>query len=71
MNLKNPLKKKIIFVILTLALLVNSIFLIYGLVYASTESIYKKNGLIIGILFIAIARITISFYKSSIRKHSM
>jgi uncharacterized membrane protein YobD (UPF0266 family) len=32
--------------------------LIYALVFADSQSVYRKNGFIIGILFISVARLT-------------
>jgi uncharacterized membrane protein YobD (UPF0266 family) len=32
--------------------------LIYALVFADPQSVYRKNGFIIGILFISVARLT-------------
>jgi hypothetical protein len=62
--------KKIIVILLISALIVNTIFLVYGLVYASATSVYRKDVFITGLLFLLIGRYTISFYKSANNNHS-
>lgn len=66
-----PSSKKITLLLLSLFLLVTSALLIYALVYAAPESIYKKYAFIIGLLFLIIGRITITVYKSNKSKHSI
>ncbi|MEO7048672.1 MAG: hypothetical protein ABI091_25450 [Ferruginibacter sp.] len=71
MNFKKiSVKKQIILVLLIAALIANAIFLVYGLVYAGGTSVYKKDVLLIGILFLLIGRSTIYFYKSGMNNHS-
>ena len=70
MNFKNiPAGKKLILALLLVVFIGTFLFLAYGLVYASTESLYKKNAFIIGLFFLVIGKLTISFYKSAINKH--
>jgi hypothetical protein len=70
MNFKDiSQSKKIIFFGLTLASIISLSFLIFGLVYANPENLFRKYALIIGLGFILVSRIAISFYKTSIGKH--
>ena len=72
MNFKSiPTNKRILLVLLSLCGLVAFCFLIYALVYAAPESVYKKNAFIIGLLFISIGRITMNVYNSIKNKHSL
>lgn len=65
MNVKPaPHHHKIILLLLILVSIVNFFVLGYSLLYASPDSIYKKNAFLIGVLFIVIGRLTISRYKS-------
>jgi hypothetical protein len=61
--------KKVIFILLVLASIVALCFTTYAIVYAQTESTYKKNAFVIGILFITAGRFTILFYKKYIGRH--
>jgi hypothetical protein len=67
MNFKNiTIGKKIIIISLAIASVISLLFLIYALMYADAESVYRKNGFVIGLFFIALTRFTMSFYKKAI-----
>ncbi len=67
MNLNTVSKpNKVVFFALALVSTISLGLLIYTLVYASPESIYKEYDLMVGIWFIVVVRFTISFYKKII-----
>jgi multidrug transporter EmrE-like cation transporter len=59
-------KAKLIGLLLTV--LVSLSFLIFALVYANPENIYKKYAFLIGIGFIVISRVTLLYYKNIISR---
>jgi hypothetical protein len=60
--------KKIILSLLFIISAALLYLLIYALVYAPTDSNYKKYAFIIGLTFIVIGRITMSTYKNFTKK---
>lgn len=58
--------KKIIFILLVLASIVALYFLMYALIYARPESIFKKNSIVVSLSFLVVGRFTILFYKKYI-----
>lgn len=68
-KITSPKNKAIIF-LLSLALIANLALLIYSIVYANPESIYRKGAFVIGIMFIVLGGVLRSFYKSKLNKPS-
>jgi len=56
------------FIGLLLIVLVSLSLLIFALVYANPENIYKKYAFLIGIGFIVISRVTLLYYKNIISR---
>ena len=56
------------FIGLLLTALVSLCLLIFAVVYASPENIYKKYAFLIGIGFIIISRFTLLYYKNIISR---
>ena len=63
--------KKVLLTILGIVWIISLSFLLYALVYASEESLYKKNALIIGFFLIAVTSIMQRLYSRFKKKDSL
>jgi hypothetical protein len=70
MNLSTlPPSKKVILLFLCLVCIANFLLLVYALVYASPDSMYRKSTLAIGLAFIAVTRLFKYAYNAFLSKY--
>jgi hypothetical protein len=70
MNLaKLPAIKRVVLISLGILVVINLLLLVYALIYADSESIYKRYAIVFCFSFIVVVRLTRYYYNTAANKH--